>query len=121
MGTTPKGKSPFEALAGLRDQLPEGPKPPAPPPAEPASPAKAKLLADKLVVARSTKGRGGKTVTTVAGVVDAKAREALAQELRRALGCGATVDAELVVVQGDQTIRLRALLEGRARKLVIGS
>ncbi len=116
-----KPASPFAALSALRDKLPEGPKnePQPQPVVAPVKPTKE--LAEKLVVSRSTKGRGGKTVTTIAGVRDARAREALAQELRRGLGCGATVDGELVVVQGDQTIRLRALLEERTRKLIIGS
>ncbi len=119
--------SPFAALASLRASLPAGQAPPAP--ATPASPASsppaaspASALGDKLVVSRSKKGRGGKTVTTIAGVANAAAREALAVELRRALGCGASVDDALVVVQGDQVARVRAHLEARGvRKVVVGS
>ena len=117
MAVDPKQKpsSPFAALAALRDQLPQGP----PTPVSPA--AVSKEFADKVIVSRSKKGRGGKTVTLVVGV-RREAREALAVELRRALGCGATVDGEEIVVQGDQVPRVRALLEARgARKVIVGS
>lgn len=123
-GRSPKlASSPFAALAALRDALPEGP-PAADAPRPAPSPAKgaASALGDKLVVSRSKKGRGGKTVTTVSGVADAEAREALALELRRALGCGASVDEALIVVQGDQVPRVRALLEARGvRKVIVGT
>ena len=119
-GPKPKpADSPFAKLAALRDALPAGPEAPrAAPAAEKPKPSE---LGDKLVVSRSKKGRGGKTVTTIAGV-NAASREPLAVELRRALGCGATVDEELVIVQGDQVPRVRALLEARGvRKVIVGS
>lgn len=125
-GRSPKlASSPFAALAALRDSLPEGPPSadatPSPAPSS-AKATAASALGDKLVVSRSKKGRGGKTVTTVAGVADAEAREALALELRRALGCGASVDEALIVVQGDQVPRVRALLEARGvRKVIVGT
>jgi translation initiation factor 1 len=126
----PKAKiasSPFAALAALRDALPQGPPSadeairPAATPAKPST-ASSSTLGEKLVVSRSKKGRGGKTVTTIAGVHDEAAREALALELRRALGCGASVDEALIVVQGDQVPRVRALLEARGvRKIILGA
>lgn len=123
-GPKPKtASSPFAALAALRDALPQGP-PIADEAARPAAPPDkpSKALGDKLVVSRSKKGRGGRTVTTIAGVPDAAAREALALELRRALGCGASVEDALVVVQGDQAPRVRALLEAHGvRKIILGS
>lgn len=107
--------SPFAALAALRDKLPEGPKPP-PDPSRPEP-----ILGDKIVVARTKKGRGGKTVTTIAGVLP-EAREDVAKDLRRAFGCGTSVEDELIVVQGDQVPRVRGYLESRGvRKVIIGS
>lgn len=120
-----KSKSPFAALEALRDSLPKGPEqdssgrsgPEEPP--KPTRETAATQFDEKVVVARSKKGRGGKLVTTIQGV-RAEAREPLAQEIRRAFGCGATVEDELIVVQGDQSARARGFLEARgARKVVI--
>lgn len=111
-------RSPFAALEALREKLPAGPREPAPIQAEQAASAE---FSEKVIVSRSKKGRGGKTVTLVAGVRP-NAREPLAADLRKALGCGATVDGDEVVVQGDQVPRVRAFLEARgAKKIVIGS
>jgi translation initiation factor 1 len=123
-GPKPKpASSPFAALAALRDALPPGPARSEEPAGPAAPPPKAsRELGEKLVVSRSKKGRGGKTVTTIAGVPDEATREALALELRRALGCGASVDDGLIVVQGDQVPRVRALLEARGvRKVIVGT
>jgi translation initiation factor 1 (eIF-1/SUI1) len=60
------------------------------------------------VLARETKHRGGKAVVVVRGFDklqgwDADAVEQLATELKRALGCGGTVEeAREIVVQGDR-------------------
>jgi translation initiation factor 1 len=114
-----KAPSPFAALAALRDSLPEGPRKETPKEPEPANTA----FADKVVVARSKKGRGGKVVTTITGVRgDARALETMAHDLRKALGCGATVEDAVIVVQGDQAARVRTFLEARgARRVIIGS
>lgn len=120
MTTRKPSSSPFAALAALRDALPAGPEP-IPPSAPADKAASPSTLGDKLVVSRSKKGRGGKTVTTIAGVTESL-REGLAHDLRKALGCGATVEDGLVVVQGDQTARVRTLLEARGvRKVIVGS
>jgi translation initiation factor 1 len=117
-----KPSSPFAVLAKLRDELPEGaPVPEATPSPEPAS---ASPLAGKIVVARTRKGRGGKTVTLVSGMsARGEALDALARDLRQALGCGAAVeDGERIVVQGDQVSRVRDLLASMgARRIVVGS
>ncbi len=112
-----KPSSPFAALEALREALPPGPPQHVPPTRE----AAVAQFDEKVIVSRSKKGRGGKTVTTIAGV-RAEAREAMAHELRRAFGCGATVEGELIVVQGDQTARARGFLESRGvRKVIIGT
>lgn len=66
----------------------------------------------KLVVRREKRGRAGKTVTRVAGLALApEGLEELAGRLKRALGCGASVEAGEVLVQGDQVERCAAWLE----------
>ncbi len=57
------------------------------------------------------KGRGGKTVTVVAGLPRNRAFLAtLAAELKRACGTGGTAAGDSVEIQGDQRERLRPLL-----------
>src|SRR5262245_5825772 len=92
--TGPKG-SPFAALAALRDSVPEGPKTESRDESKdiPAAAPVPTAFADKVIVARSKKGRGGRVVTTIAGVLgDERTLDALAHDLRKALGCGANVE-----------------------------
>jgi len=61
------------------------------------------------------KGRGGKSVTVVAGLPRNQAfLAALAAELKRACGTGGTAADGTVEVQGDQRDRLRPLLAAKA-------
>lgn len=49
-----------------------------------------------------------------------KALNSLARELRREMGCGAWVEGETILLQGDLTERLREWFEGKgARRVVI--
>jgi translation initiation factor 1 len=60
------------------------------------------------------KGRGGKTVTVVAGLPRNTAfLGALASELKKACGTGGTAAEESVEIQGDQRERLRSLLAAK--------
>lgn len=60
------------------------------------------------------KGRGGKTVTVVAGLPrNAAFLSALASELKRACGTGGTAAEGAVEIQGDQRERLRPLLAAK--------
>lgn len=101
--------------------------PPAPTPAD-AAPSPAGLSADdlstlpKLVVRRTRKGRGGRTVTLIEGIepLPTPEREALAAAARKALGAGARVEGESVAVQGDLRDRLADWLRERgARRVVV--
>lgn len=127
MAPDPKKKpsSPFAGLAALREVLPAAPAAaPAPAPAPaPAAAVGRDGLGGKIVVARTRKGRGGKTVTVVSGITArGAALEELARELRQALGCGAVVEEDRILVQGEQEPRVRAFLESRgARRVVIGT
>jgi translation initiation factor 1 len=125
----------------LKAKLPAlGPLPPGPS-ATPASstvppePEPRGLLAGqaKLVVRRESKGRGGKTVTVIEGLnAPASLLETLAQKCRQGLGCGSAVERTearpgtsstvRVVVQGDQTARLPALLDKLgAPRVIVGN
>ncbi len=59
-------------------------------------------------------GRGGKTVTVVAGLPHNQGfLAALAAELKRACGTGGTASEDSVEVQGDHRERLRRLLTAK--------
>lgn len=111
---------PFAKLAGLKPALPEGrPREEAPARAAPAaSPAR------KAIVRRTSAGRGGKTVTLVERLsLPPERLDEVARELKKALGCGASVEGDVVVLQGDQAERARAFVleRGLAREVVFGS
>jgi translation initiation factor 1 len=64
------------------------------------------------------KGRGGKTVTVVAGLPRNDAFLAtLAAELKRACGTGGTAADGAVEIQGDQRERLRPVLSAKGWKV----
>jgi translation initiation factor 1 len=92
------------------------------PAAEPTVPKTAKARKPgRVVLRREKKGRGGKTVTTLTGHgLDPSATSALAKRLRKALGCGASVEDDAVVLQGDQRDRAAELLEGEGWRVVRG-
>lgn len=98
---------------------------PAPPPAPSGAAAPALDLggAAKIVVRRERKGRGGKTATVVEGLkLPPSGLERVARELKRALGCGASIEGGAVVLQGDLAERVAPWLAGRgARRVVVGS
>ncbi len=65
-------------------------------------------------VRRETQGRGGKTVTTVAGVGLAEdALRELASELKRRCGTGGSVKDYVIEIQGDHRDAVVAELEQR--------
>ena len=127
--------NPFAALAGasraatVKSAEPPAPVPPpkAPTPAPSAkaaaAPAPAHSKGDKsrgrVVLRRETKHRGGKAVVIVSGLsalrdFDEAAAEALAQQLKKQLGCGGTVEdtqgGREIVLQGDRAAQVAALL-----------
>jgi translation initiation factor 1 len=118
-----KGASPFAALAGLRDALPPGPAAPTrnePPAADDRSgtasgPARA-------VVRLERKGRGGKEVTRIEKLgLDEAELERWCGALKKALGCGGTVEGDALVLHGDLRPRVEALLLARGvRKVTMG-
>jgi translation initiation factor 1 (eIF-1/SUI1) len=110
--TTEKNFSnPFATLANV--QATNTSAPPAvdtPAEHEHAKPAARKI--GKFAVQAERKGRGGKTVTMVRNLgLNDDAMQSLAKDMRQALGCGAVVEADCLVLQGDQTERARAYLK----------
>jgi translation initiation factor 1 len=63
-------------------------------------------------IKRSTAGRGGKTVTVVAGFtgIGPPEKEALCKKMRAACGCGGTVKDGAIEIQGDQREKIAAIL-----------
>ncbi len=70
-------------------------------------------LTRPLRLALERKGRGGKTVTVLRGLGSSPALAPLVQSLKKALGCGASLEGQQLVFQGDQRERLVALLRDR--------
>lgn len=69
-------------------------------------------------VRRETAGRGGKTVTTIAGVPgSADALRDLAGDLKRACGSGGTIKDGVIEIQGDQRDRIVAHLESKGYRV----
>ena len=73
------------------------------------------VIGDGVVrVRRETRGRKGKTVTTITGVPLASPElRALAAELKRQCGCGGSSKDGVIEIQGDHTAALVAALEER--------
>lgn len=78
------------------------------PVAEPAPEALA--FAPKVVLRRTKKGRGGRTVTLIQGIVSGQ--DQLLGMVKKQLGVGARREGDEVAVQGNQVERLAAWLEG---------
>jgi translation initiation factor 1 len=105
-----KAKDPFAELEKLRASLPPGPQPPKGPAAAPPAPR----APARAVVRMERKGRGGKEVTVVDKLgLPPVELERWCRELKQALGCGGSVDGELIVLQGDLRPRIGAVLEAR--------
>lgn len=74
-------------------------------------------------VRRETKGRGGKTVTTVSGIpLEGEALRNLAKDLKRRCGTGGTVKDGVIEIQGDhrETIVEEVSRRGFTAKLAGG-
>ncbi len=73
----------------------------------------------RVVLAMERKGRGGKVVTLLRGVPSERL-EVAAKLVRKALGCGASVEDDAILVQGDQRERLRPWLERAGVRKIAG-
>jgi translation initiation factor 1 len=68
------------------------------------------------------KGRGGKEVTVVERLELRPAEmETWCRDLKQALGCGGSVDGDVIVLQGDLRTRVPAVLTARGvGKVTVG-
>lgn len=108
------GENPFEDLFAKLGIPGAGSDPAAEAAARKRQDAAAKPLRE-VVLGYERRGGGG-AVTTVREV-PADRRAALLGELKRALGCGGTEDAGLLVFQGDHRERLTAWFEARGTRV----
>ena len=111
------GHNPFASLdaGGLR------PAPIVPPKAETAAPAQRNR--GRVDITREKGGRGGKTVTVVDGFtgIGLPEKEQLMRKVRAACGCGGTVKAGRIEIQGDQRDAVaRVLAEAGFRPVFAG-
>ena len=119
----PLKQNPFAALAAKKDEAPPAPAK-APEPAKAVEPekaaesAKAMWGSGKIVLQRERKGRGGKTATRVRGLPEARL-EAVAAQMKKALGCGATVEEGDVILLGDVVERAAKWLRDAGAPRVI--
>ena len=71
-------------------------------------------------IQRETKGRKGKTVTTVIGFdPDDQALKALAKDLKQHCGTGGSVKDGMIIIQGDHRDAVKGFLEGQGFKVKI--
>jgi translation initiation factor 1 len=113
----PLKQNPFAALSAKKDELPAAPKVEAPPAATPA-PRTPTWGSGKIVLARERKGRAGKTATRVRGLPETRLDE-LATKMKKALGCGATVEEGDVILLGDVVERAAKWLRDEGAPRVI--
>jgi translation initiation factor 1 len=105
-GGNPLGHNPFGKLsgAGLPAFVPAAME------GRPSS--KSKPSRGRVDIIRETGGRGGKTVTVVAGFVGIglPEKEKLTKAMRAACGCGGTVKDGRIEIQGDQREAIARIL-----------
>ncbi len=107
--------NPFGDLSRKLRMEPAPPAPAHPPATTPGPPVPARA-----VVRMERKGRGGKTATVIEKLgLRPRDLEAWLADLKRALGCGGSVEGEALVLQGDLRDRAAARLEVRGVKKVV--
>lgn len=106
------GQNPFGALGGLGD-LPAGPAASAPAPAaKTSSRGQPNTNRGRVEIRRLTGGKGGKTVTAVSGFVGIgePEKQQLAKRMQKVCGCGGTVKAGVIEIQGDKREQVAEIL-----------
>ncbi len=91
--------------------------PAAVPGANPAGPIATRQKNQPVIVGIERKGRGGKTVSIVAGVMSHDAgKEALLKLLKTRLGTGGTIKDDTIEIQGDRRDQIVEILIGLGYK-----
>ena len=105
--------SPFAALGPLASKQPQpaSPPPTAQPAKNPAAAVPALQGNTPVRVGRERKGRGGKTVSIITGVMSRESgRQALLKLLKNKLGTGGALEDDIIIIQGDHRERIVELL-----------
>ena len=111
----------FEGLSGLGGTLPRSPAPGSPSARQPEEVTGKPRFPNKLVVRMEKKGRRGKNVTRISGV-PAKDLATLCKDMKKALGCGATIEDVDLILLGDLVERAVGWLENAgATRIVRGT
>ncbi|MDZ7722557.1 MAG: translation initiation factor [candidate division KSB1 bacterium] len=61
-------------------------------------------------IRRETKGRAGKTVTTIFGIVPNQQKD-IATQLKQQCGTGGSAKDGVIIIQGDHRTKIKAFLE----------
>jgi translation initiation factor 1 len=113
--------APTIPLTKLEDAFPEMDLPEGPNQAGSADQTSASLWKlGRVVLRRETAHRSGKTVIVVdqfATHLPLSVIETLAKKIRVSCGCGGSVKGRTIEIQGDQPIRIRAVLEREGFKV----
>jgi translation initiation factor 1 len=105
--------SPFAALGPLASKQPQptSPPPPAQPAKNPAAAVPGLQGNTPVRVGRERKGRGGKTVSIITGVMSRETgRQALLKLLKNKLGTGGALEDDIIIIQGDHRERIVEIL-----------
>jgi translation initiation factor 1 len=109
--------SPFAALGSLAagqpkaQPAPAAAAPPAQPPKNPAAAVPALQGNTPVRVGRERKGRSGKTVSLITGVMSREAgQQALLKLLKGKLGTGGALEDGAIIIQGDHRERIVEIL-----------
>ncbi len=105
--------SPFAALGPLASKQPQpaSPPPAAQPAKNPAAAVPALQGNTPVRVGRERKGRGGKTVSIITGVMSRETgRQALLKLLKNKLGTGGALEDDIIIIQGDHRERIVEIL-----------
>ena len=98
-------------------------KSPSPPPRrrQGQAPSRPPLPEDGFVrILREKKGRGGKTVTLVAGLSGGVSQlDAVLKDLKQHCGAGGTRDGAMLEIQGDHRARIEARLVAQGHRVKI--
>jgi translation initiation factor 1 len=86
-------------------------------PSNPAAPLPTRQRNQPVIVGIERKGRGGKTVSVITGVMSPPAgKEALVKLLKNKLGTGGTVKDDDIESQGDHRDQIVVILNGLGYK-----
>ncbi|PTY03149.1 translation initiation factor [Opitutaceae bacterium EW11] len=126
-GGSSLGQNPFSALDGLKlptsSGSPAGPSSPGASASVPTAKDRPVKNRGRVDILREKAGRGGKTVTVVAGFVGIglPEKEELAKKMQKACGAGGTVKEGRIEIQGDKRdVVARILTEAGFRPVFAG-